>query len=138
MTRKLSPEWKIRQKIVHKLTGSTLDSVTELKKALISLESQGVLQDAFEEFRSGEYASDITPEFQRDYESKSVAAQMLDGSYIGWTYFYGGGKHSEPESLPWIEDAYPVSCVVRPVTHYEFSKGRPKSKNKPKKEKVSA
>jgi hypothetical protein len=33
---------------------------------------------------------------------------MLDGSWVGWTYWYGGGKHGEPGSIKWVEDAYDV------------------------------
>jgi hypothetical protein len=27
-------------------------------------------------------------------------------SWIGWTYFYGGGKYGEPESIDWMSEAY--------------------------------
>ena len=63
------------------------------------------------EFRGGEYETEIPTEYSRNYESKSVAAMMLDGSYVGWTYWYGGGKHGETEAIEWIEDAYDVDCV---------------------------
>lgn len=46
----------------------------------------------------------------RHYESKAVAAQVPDGSWVGWTYWYGGGKHGEPEAIFWMEDAYDVHC----------------------------
>jgi len=26
--------------------------------------------------------------------------------YIGWTYWYGGGKHGNPEEIEWVSDAY--------------------------------
>ncbi|WP_244097750.1 hypothetical protein [Burkholderia anthina] len=37
-----------------------------------------------------------------------MAAQAPDGSWVGWNYWYGGGKHGEPEAVEWIEDAYDV------------------------------
>jgi hypothetical protein len=36
--------------------------------------------------------------------------QMPDGTWVGWTYWYGGGKHGEPSAMPWIEDAYNLDC----------------------------
>jgi hypothetical protein len=47
----------------------------------------------------------------RHYESDAVAAKAPDGSWVGWTYWYGGGKHGEPEAIDWIEDAYDVICA---------------------------
>jgi hypothetical protein len=51
---------------------------------------------------------------------------MLDGSYVGWTYWYGGGKHGEPESVPWMEHAYEVEMreetrVVKVFTKKEVA-----------------
>ena len=57
------------------------------------------------EFREGQVETDVTCEWCRHYESKSVAAN-IDGTWIGWTYWYGGGKHGEPEAVAWMEDAY--------------------------------
>jgi len=44
------------------------------------------------------------------YETKELAKRMPDGTWVGWTYRYGGGKHSNPEEIPWIFYAYDVSC----------------------------
>lgn len=51
----------------------------------------------------------------RNYESKGVAAQMPDGSWVGWTFWYGGGKHGRPEEIEWMEDAYDLDCVEQEV-----------------------
>lgn len=69
------------------------------------------LHDIEEEVRSGQVETDIRSESSRHYESKSVASQMLDGSWVGWTYWYGGGKHGEPEAIEWISKAYDLDCV---------------------------
>ena len=54
----------------------------------------------------------ISPsEYDRHYETKTVATQMDDGSWVGWVYWYGGGKYGEPEAIEWIEDAYDLDCV---------------------------
>ena len=66
--------------------------------------------DAINEVRYGEYVTSISPDYSRHYESKSVAAKLPDGSFVGWTYWYGGGKHGEPEAMPWVEDSYHLSC----------------------------
>lgn len=47
----------------------------------------------------------------RHYESEAVAYQYVDGSWVGWSYWYGGGKHGEPEAIDWMEDAYDVNCT---------------------------
>lgn len=64
------------------------------------------LYDAVEEVRCGGEETDIPAEFSRHYESESRAMQMPDGSWVGWTYWYGGGKHGDPGSMPWMEYAY--------------------------------
>lgn len=48
-------------------------------------------------------------EYSRHYEAKAVAAEMPDGSWVGWTYWYGGGKHGEPGEVDWMEYAYDLT-----------------------------
>ncbi len=69
-------------------------------------------QDDYESaFRSGQVETSIPAPSSRHYESRSVAAKCLDGSWVGWTYWYGGGKHAEPDAIDWLEDAYDLDCV---------------------------
>lgn len=69
------------------------------------------LQDAKQDIRGGQAETNIDPEeWSRNYELKSVAYQLPDNSWIGWTYFYGGGKHGDPESVEWISTAYNLAC----------------------------
>ena len=63
-------------------------------------------QDAIEEFRSGTHRTGIPCDWSRHYESRSVAAKMFDGTYVGWTFWFGGGKHGEPQAIDWMSDAY--------------------------------
>lgn len=63
------------------------------------------------EVRGGEVETGIPCEWSRHYESKSVAAKAPDGSWVGWTYWFGGGKHGEPEAVDWMGDAYDLNCV---------------------------
>jgi hypothetical protein len=66
--------------------------------------------DYEEGFREGEVETGIQSEYSRHYESKSVARKLRDGTWIGWTYWYGGGKHGEPGAVEWMEDAYELDC----------------------------
>jgi len=66
--------------------------------------------DANNEIRSIGIETKIPSEYSRYYESKSLAMKMPDNSWVGWTYWYGGGKHGEPEAIDWIEYAYDVNC----------------------------
>ena len=63
------------------------------------------------EFRSSGLETDIPCEVSRHYESDSVARKLSDGTWVGWTYWYGGGKHGRPEELEWMEDAYGVEVT---------------------------
>lgn len=69
------------------------------------------MYDLKNEFREGEVETKVPCDYSRHYESKSVAAKMPDGSWVGWTYWYGGGKHGEPEAIYWMEDAYDLDVV---------------------------
>lgn len=69
----------------------------------------GALCDAINEVRGSGVETGIAADWSYHYESKSIAARLPDGTWVGWTYWYGGGKHGEPESIPWMEDAYDVT-----------------------------
>jgi hypothetical protein len=71
----------------------------------------GDLQDIMYEFREGEVETKLPCDYSRHYESKSVAAKIPDGSWVGWTYWYGGGKHGEPEAIDWMQDAYDLKVT---------------------------
>ena len=111
----MTPEQKIKHLILLKASewdGEELGEVSaknvdELYDRLV--ESDGHW-DAKSEVRSGHVETGVKCEWSRHYESKSVAAQMPDGSWVGWTYWYGGGKHGEPEAIDWMECAYNLAC----------------------------
>lgn len=75
------------------------------------------VRDIMNEIRSGDYETGLGSEYSRHYESKAVAMDMLDGTAVGWTYWYGGGKHGEPESIDWMGEAYDVDYTeeMQPV-----------------------
>lgn len=68
------------------------------------------LHDALSEVRSSGEETGLVVAYSRHYESKAVARQLPDGTWVGWTYWYGGGKHGEPSSIPWMGDAYDVTA----------------------------
>ncbi len=80
--------------------------------------------DAINEIRYRGIETNIPCEYSRHYESKSVAAKAPDGSWVGWTYWYGGGKHGEPEAIDWMKGAYQLECVEeeKVVTVRTFSR----------------
>lgn len=96
-------------------------------------EADGLTEDSD---KVSDYVVDYLKEFRRDwqhetriacdtsrcYESKSVARQLKNGVWVGWTYWFGGGKHGEPGSVDWIEDAYFLAVREVVVKKLEFSK----------------
>jgi hypothetical protein len=106
---------KLKQRILYDATGvrhETPDAVRAAWKARYDNQHfEDAINDAMSELRSGEEETGLPCPSSRHYESKSIAARMMDGSWVGWTYWYGGGKHGEPYSIPWVEDAYDLEMV---------------------------
>lgn len=86
-------------------------NLENLDEAWESLEGEDMRQDVISEFREGTEETKIEPDWSRHFESKSVASQLSDGTWVGWTYWYGGGKYADPDSIDWINDAYFLSCT---------------------------
>lgn len=89
-----------------------------------------VAQDYELPFREGKVETSIDVPYgplSRYYEAKSVARPMSDGSWVGWTYWFGGGKHGNPEEIDWIDDAYDLDVYERQetVTVRDFYKREP-------------
>jgi hypothetical protein len=111
----MTPVQKIKHAIIAKtyewmekeLPLITDDNIDELYDDLVENDDHW---DAMSEIRCGEVETDLPCEYSRHYESKSVAAKMPDGSWVGWTYWYGGGKHGDPEAVDWMSDAYDLDC----------------------------
>lgn len=125
----MSPEQKIRALILAKAAEWEEKELGEINDENVDklydelVENDGHW-DAKSEVRGGDVETDIPCEWSRNYESKSVAAKALDGSWVGWTYWYGGGKHGEPEAVEWMSDAYDLDCKEeqKVVTVRTFSK----------------
>jgi hypothetical protein len=115
----MTPKLKIKREILLQLAnerdlcdiiaeGITEENIDTLYDELISRDSHW---DFESEFRGGQYETDIPAPSSRHYESKSVAAKCCDGSWVGWTYWYGGGKHGEPKAIDWMCDAYDLEVT---------------------------
>lgn len=90
------------------LTAENVDELFELAKG----DDGWGLQDDISEFRGGfDEETGIPTPYSRHYETKSVAKKLQDGRWVGWTYYYGGGKHSEPEAVDWMDKAYFLDCT---------------------------
>ena len=101
--------------------GITAETVDEQYGMLMGANSHW---DYETEFREGQVETGLPCEYSRNYESKAVARKLSDGTWVGWTYWYGGGKHGEPEAVPWMRDAYDLAVteVEKVVVVREFKK----------------
>lgn len=84
------------------------------------------IQDLRNEVREGEYHTGLSRDnkgvhymTERHYDSHEVAAMTVDGEWVGWTCWTGGGKFGQPDSLEWMEHAYSLSVTEKPVTTIE-------------------
>ncbi len=110
----MTPEQKVKSKILAVDAGyrdETIEVTAEnVDRLYARLVNDSEHWDAMNEVREGEVETGIPCDWSRHYESKSVAAKMPDGSWVGWTYWYGGGKHGCPEEVSWIDGAYDLDC----------------------------
>lgn len=114
----MTPEQKIKAAILQRgIANEEIDATSQFEGGIVpEITAENVdemfsdfydeLQDTISEFRCGSVETNIPADWSRHYESKSVATQLPDGAWIGWTYWYGGGKHGEPEAVDWMDDAY--------------------------------
>lgn len=87
------------------ITADNVDTIYEEN------DEMGRIQDARYELRGSGTETGLSAPFSRHYEADAVAAQYVDGSWVGWTYWHGGGKHGGSEEIDWMEDAYEVHCT---------------------------
>ena len=130
----MTPEQKLKHLILikHASYGNdytvpevvTAETIDEQYEQANEEDGGWALQDARSEVRCSGIETDIPAPSSRHYESESVAAQYIDGSWVGWTYWYGGGKHGEPEAIDWMDEAYDLSCTEEQVmvTQRTFAK----------------
>jgi hypothetical protein len=90
------------------------------------------LREVRDELRRSGTATGLPTQFNRNYESKEVAAQ-IGGRWIGWTYWHGGGKHGQPSEIEWMSEAYflDVEEERREVILRTFVRTESKERSKP-------
>lgn len=114
----LTPVEKLKQKVIHMATGETVTDPVAIRDRWA--ERDDAVEKAAQELRHGGVETGLPCDSSRHYSSRAVAAQMLDGSWVGWTYYFGGGKHGQPSEMEWMEDAYDVVMteVVKVVREF--------------------
>lgn len=100
----------------------TPDDGQEIDEVFAELQAKWLLQDAVSEFREGTHETEIPTPYSRNYESKSVAAKLDDGTWVGWTFWYG--KFGDPEAIDWLEEAYDLEVKEeeKMVTVFTFTR----------------
>lgn len=97
-----------------------LDTPEKIDEAMEALEESGHVDWYGEELRNfrENYSEEtgLDCEWSRHYECKAVAVE-IHGQWVGWTFWYGGGKHGEPGAVGWLENAYLLEMKeeIRPV-----------------------
>lgn len=92
------------------ITAENIDAIYKKESA------DYALQDAEQDVRQSGEKTGIPAPFSRHYEGDSVAAKMPDGTWVGWVYWHGGGKHGEPEAIDWMGDAYDLNVTEQQKT----------------------
>jgi hypothetical protein len=111
----MTPEQKLKWAILAKVAGWEKKPAPAYPCANVDdlyekLEEEDGHWDGKSEVRSGGVETNLSCPSSRHYEADAVAMKMPDGSWVGWTYWHGGGKHGEPEAIDWMNEAYPVEC----------------------------
>lgn len=91
-------------------TGEQIDELYD--EGLDDTDLYDAIQEIRDELRCEGLPTGIKPrDYSRHYECNEVATLLSDGTWVGWTYWYGGGKYGEPEAIKWIDDAYDIECT---------------------------
>ena len=136
----MTPEQKIKREILIQARASgdedlqfdgdvTVENVESLYDSVLI--ANDAHWDFESEMRSGAVETGLPSRSNRHYEAKEVAAKLSDGSWVGWTYWYGGGKHGEPEGIDWMGEAYELTVTEEEklVVVRTFAKQTPEAHN---------
>ena len=110
----MTPEQKIKRHILRQIEKPDDEIPLEINEENVDelweefVENSDDSYDAVNEFRESGEDTNLKAPWSRHYEAKQVARQLDDGTWVSWTYWYGGGKHACPEDVDWMEDAYEV------------------------------
>jgi hypothetical protein len=69
-----------------------------------------------EDIRCSGTETNLEPkQYSRNYEVDFVS-EIISGRCIGWSYYYGGGKHGYPEDCDWLQTAEYLDYTEYEVT----------------------
>lgn len=103
-------EYHYHDRIVQEAINNLLVDDANIDESYDFICEVGMQWDVIYEIREGQVETDVPSESSLYYESKSVAMKMPDDTWVGWTYWYGGGKHDEPDAIDWMDKAYDLNC----------------------------
>ena len=88
-----------------KLTLENASDIYNYSEEYFGEDIEDIIQEVTYDYRHNGEKCNLPPKhYSRYYEVDFVVAE-IDDKWVGWHYWYGGGKHGEPESIDWIEDA---------------------------------
>lgn len=111
---KLTPEQKLKWLILTECDDIEQDDTISLDEWIESEFNYSEHYDSVMTVRRSGIPTNISTPWSglsHHYESTSVAVQCPDNSWVGFTYWSGGGKHGDPDSIDWMNHAYDLDCV---------------------------
>lgn len=82
-----------------------LITTTNLEELWDELADDDNIYDYLNDFRCSGDKTNLRAAFSRHYGCDFVAKELCPGCAVGWNYWYGGGKHGEPEAIEWLDSA---------------------------------
>jgi len=108
MTYPLTAQLLIKKEILLTMPSHGFFSDETIESVWDELAESEDLQDSLCEFRGSgqEHVVEYFPlPMSRHYEVETHVRLMSGGQWVAWPYWYGGGKHSEPDGIDWLSDA---------------------------------
>lgn len=89
---------------------------SQIEETYDALMEDWELQDETNDVRCSGTETNLEAPYSRHFEANQVAMQVESGRWVSWTYWYGGGKHANPEEIDWLEGVFYVDCVEEEKT----------------------
>ena len=125
------------QELIYKqMISDAIDSDTSIKEYISQCDEPEQYEDLWRNLKSNinsdicdciEYEmregleTNLTSKTSSRHYEIDVHAMQVDGIWVAWDYYYGGGKHGEPEAFDWISNARIVACEEKVVTKVEYN-----------------